>query len=287
MAAPAVNAYTSNGGTMNRLTKNFLISSLPILSLLVACATTKPSGPTPEVELYGDETPTQNVSLTKLATSYGWELQNPTQAGATVRSIRWNFKMGDHVQDGELTDVATTVAGGKTTGKLEVTAPLTPQENTGGTPIVLKYRMKATYVIESSAGSEEMELSWVGELLAPRQPGVTAMAGAGRYSSGSWELSVNIDLTNPNSFPMNIEDFSYQLFLDEHELEGGNLITDRKIAGGATMQFDVGRNLKKSTHKEVLDQMRGRPKIPFRLDAALTIQGEKLTIPVYGNLEFN
>ena len=86
---------------------------------------------------------------------------------------------------------------------------------------------------------------------------------------------------------MNIEDFSYQLFLDDNELEGGNLLQNRKIAGGATMQFDVGRNLKTATHKKILDQMRGRPKIPFRLDAALTIQGEKLTIPVYGNLEFN
>ena len=195
--------------------------------------------------------------------------------------------MGEHTQDGEITDAGSVAAGGSTTGELKVNAPLNPQENTGGTPVVLKYRMKATYVIESSAGSEEMELSWVGELLAPRQPGVTAMAGAGRYSSGTLELSVNIDLTNPNSFPMNIEDFSYQLFLDDNELEGGNLLQNRKIAGGATMQFDVGRNLKTATHKKILDQMRGRPKIPFRLDAALIIQGETLTIPVYGNLEFN
>ena len=241
----------------------------------------------PEVELYGDERPTQDVSLTKVATSYGWELQNPTAAGATVKSIQWDFKMGEHTQQGEITDAGTIAAGGTTTGKLEVTAPLAPQENSGGTPTVVKYRMKANYVIESAAGSEEMSLSWVGEFLAPRQPGVSAMAGAGRYSSGTWELSVNIDLTNPNSFAMNIEDFSYQLFLDDNELEGGNLLTDRKIAGGATMQFDVGRNLKKATHKDILDQMRGRPKIPFRLDALLTIQGEKLTIPVYGNLEFN
>lgn len=272
---------------MNRLKKNFLISNLPILLFLAACATTKPSGPVPEVELYGDEKPTQQVSLSQLDTSYGWELQNPTAAGATVRAIRWNFKMGEHTQEGEINDAGTTGAGGTSTGKLEVTAPMAPAESTGGTPTVLRYRMQATFVIESAAGSEEMNLSWVGELLAPRQPGVTAMASAGRYSTGTWELTVNIDLTNPNSFGMKIEDFSYQLFLDETELEGGQLITNQTIGAGATMQFDVGRILKRATHKAVLDQIHGRPKVPFRLNADVTVHGEKITIPVYGNLEFN
>ncbi|MBT6179836.1 MAG: hypothetical protein HOI23_21525 [Deltaproteobacteria bacterium] len=272
---------------MNRLKKNFLIVNLPLFLALAACATTKPTGPVPEVELYGDEKPTQQVTLTELATSYGWELQNPTAVGASVSAIRWKFKMGEHIQEGEITDAGTTAAGGTATGKLEVSAPMTPEPSTGGTPTVLRYRMQATFVIESAAGSEEMNLNWVGELLAPRQPGVTAMAGAGRYSSGTWELTVNIDLTNPNSFEMNIEDFSYQLFLDETELEGGQLVTNRKIGSGATMQFDVGRILKRATHKAVLDQIQGRPKVPFRLNAALTVQGEKLSIPVYGNLEFN
>lgn len=272
---------------MNRLKKNFLISNLPTLLVLAACATTKPSGPVPEVELYGDEKPTQQVSLSQLDTSYGWELQNPTAAGATVRAIRWKFKMGEHIQEGEINDAGSTVAGGTATGKLEVAAPMAAAESNGGTPTVLRYRMQATFVIESAAGSEEMNLNWVGELLAPRQPGVTAMAGAGRYSSGTWELTVNIDLTNPNSFGMKIEDFSYQLFLDEAELEGGQLVTNKTIGAGATMQFDVGRILKRATHKAILDQIQGRPKVPFRLNADLTIEGEKITIPVYGNLEFN
>ena len=272
---------------MNRLKKNLLLSNLPIFLVLAACATTKPTGPVPEVELYGDEKPTQQVSLTQLDTSYGWELQNPTTAGASVSAIRWKFKMGDHIQEGEIKDAGNTAPGGTVTGKLEVAAPMAPAESTGGTPVVLRYRMQATFVIDSAAGSEEMNLSWVGELLAPRQPSVTAMAGAGRYSSGTWELTVNIDLTNPNSFGMNIEDFSYQLFLDETELEGGQLLTNREIGAGATMQFDVGRILKRATHKAILDQIQGRPKVPFQLKASVTIQGEKLTIPVYGNLEFN
>jgi len=272
---------------MNRLKKNFVVPTLSLLMLLAACATTKPSGPVPEVALFGDEKPTQEVSLNELATSYGWELQNPTSKGATVRSIRWKFKMGDEIQEGEINDAGLAAAGGATTGALKIKSVMIPNAVSGGTPIVLRYRMQATFIVESAAGSEEMELSWLGELLAPQQPAVTAMAGAARYDTGTWEITINIDLTNHNSFDMEIDDFSYQLFLDDVDLEGGNLVTKRHIEAGATMQFDVGRILKKKTHKAVLAQIRNRPKIPFRLDASLTVDGEQITLPVYGNLEFD
>lgn len=272
---------------MNRLPKNSLITLLTSACLLGACATTQPQGPQPEVALYGDENSAHEVSLAGLETSYGWELENPTAQNATVRSIRWNFKMGDILREGEVANAGTAQPTSNVSGKLSVKIPLVPAENNGGTPVVLRYHLKATFVVESMAGAEEMELSWHGELLAPRQPSVTAMAGAARFDTGTWEITVNIDLTNPNSFPMAVDNFSYRLFLDDVDLGDGNLLTERSLDTGATMQFDVARILQKKTHRAVLSQIGGRSKIPFRLDTQLTIAGKELSLPVHGNLEFD
>ena len=234
------------------------------------------------------ENASQKVDLDGLEVSADWELNNPTATAAAVESIDWTFEVEGLAPISQTdTPNASAAAGQSTQGAITASIALTPDESTpGATPRVLRFHLRATFKVRTVTGLEEYESAWHGELLAPKKLEVAAFAGAARYGGSSYEMTVNVDLTNPNSFPMRVGEFSYLLFVDEVSLGGGNLFSDREIAPGATMQFDVGRVLDKTKYGAVLTQLRGRQKIPFRIDTNVLIAAQLYTRPVFGTMDF-
>ena len=271
--------------------RHFLFTLSICVSLLsmLACATTKPTGPAPEPELLMSEQATQAVDLGSLQVRADWELQNPTAVPASVESIDWRFEV-DGMETLTQTDSPSGSAapGQSIEGAIIARTNLTPDESSpGATPRVLHFHLYATFKVRTPTGLDEYESAWHGELLAPRELEVAAFAGAARYGGTSYEMNVNLDLTNPNAFPMQVGEFSYSLFIDEVDLGGGNLFTDREIAPGATMQFDVGRVLDKTKYGNVISQLRGRQKIPFRIETSVLVAGESYKRPIFGTIDFD
>ena len=256
---------------------------------LMGCATTKPTGPVPEPELLMAEQATQKVTLDSLEVRADWELQNPTPTPAAVEAIDWRFEVDgmDTVTRTE-TPNANTAPGQSSEGAIVAKMVLVPDKSSAGaTPRVIRFHLYATFKIRTATGLDEYESAWHGELLAPRQLEVAAFAGAARYEGSSYEMNVNLDLTNPNAFPMSVGEFSYSLFIDEVDLGGGQLFTERSLAPGATMQFDVGRVLDKTKNADVIKRLQGRQQIPFRIETKVLVAGESYNRPVFGTMDFD
>lgn len=228
--------------------------------------------------------------LNHLAVNIPWELTNPSRTNATINSLRWTFSVDGHnpVQGTEEIGVAVgTNASDSFNTSVEI--PLedslsvltTETEST-----IWKYNLLGTFQIQTENGLEEIESQWYGEFFAPQAPTVSVYASGARYSYGAYQLNFYINVHNPNSFPVKLNEVDYSLTVDKTQIHQGQLGPNKKLAPGSGMEFEISRKIGKTDFMELAKRLQGRNTIPYLFSS--TIQTGNLTFakPVAGELNF-
>jgi LEA14-like dessication related protein len=167
------------------------------------------------------------VSRQTLDLSLGVEINNPNPVGVTLAGIDYRFElMGRPLASGSAPSGIELAAVGASEAEFPVSLAYNEIKQVydeAGDRDEIPYAVSGTVSVGTPIGEIPIPFKTEGMLPVIRAPEVTGISmEVDKLSLSGADLVLNINLKNPNAFPLDIQRFSYSLALDGNEFTSGN-----------------------------------------------------------------
>ena len=258
--------------------------SLVLSVAMGGCATSQVAQKAPGDSIQVKIEPQVKATYEKLVFSISYYASAKVLKPSTLTTVTLTFNEGTENEFSTNLAVNKIIPSQDTLkGLLNVERLITPisfelLENDG----VRRFTVNAVFSLETNGQTTTYSTAGYGEYLQPVRPRITATASAARFEGKSYELTITINLENPNPFPLQMGSLDYKLVLGDAELQTGKLYENLKVSPGSIEKFDLNESISAASHAELLRTLSGQNSVPYLVQAIINIGSSSYPADING-----